>query len=487
VQNHIDRLRSGQQFTAPTARILVVDDNRMNLTVVCELLKKTEIKVDTAKSGAECLELADRNHYDLILMDHMMPEMDGVETLISLRGQLQNHETPVIALTANAVAGAREMYLDYGFDDYLSKPISGDKLERKLLRYLPQEKLAGVDQPMEPAWSRENAASEQAGNSDKQIWHTGGTDARDSITHIFIVNPFAGQHTFAADLRKKLARIDGLRYFIFNTKEKGSETEMVKNILLTFENERLRFYCCGGSGTLRNVLNGFPDLSRVEIAFLPCGISNDFLKVFGESEQDFSDIEKLVDGEVMDIDYIRSNCGVMLNTFSTGMDAAVVTKMEEYRLLNSFNRYIPYTLASAYAVLFARQYSYDITLDGRTVTGEMAEVFFGNGQILGGNLAFAKSVDIEDGKGDYRLIHGVKGLRALHVMHDFQKQYYNWVDERSEFGRCREITIRRTDGKPFSVNQDGESIGNLTEWKAKIVHRGLHFVVPKGVKQQYEQ
>ena len=129
-----------KEFTAPDAKILVVDDNSMNLTLLKALLKRTRIQVDTAISGKACLELTQQKKYDMILMDHMMPELDGVETLYLLRADQNNlnKETIVIALTANAVEGSREMYLGYGFNDYFSKPIQADKLDELLLNYLPK-------------------------------------------------------------------------------------------------------------------------------------------------------------------------------------------------------------------------------------------------------------------------------------------------------------------------------------------------------------
>lgn len=122
-------------FKAPDVRILAVDDNEMNLTVIKELLSGTEMAIDTAKGGAEALELTRAGKYDVILMDHMMPEPDGVETFRMLQSEEgnQNQSTPVIALTANAVAGAKEKYLSVGFSDYISKPVDPKELEEKLL------------------------------------------------------------------------------------------------------------------------------------------------------------------------------------------------------------------------------------------------------------------------------------------------------------------------------------------------------------------
>lgn len=128
-------------FTAPQARVLFVDDNFMNLSVAKGLLKKTKIQIDTAESGVQCLGLTRKKKYDLIFMDHLMPEMDGVETLHRLRREEgnPNQYTIVIALTANAIKGSREFYMQEGFHEYLTKPIEGEKLEEVLFQLLPQE------------------------------------------------------------------------------------------------------------------------------------------------------------------------------------------------------------------------------------------------------------------------------------------------------------------------------------------------------------
>ena len=126
---------------APEACVLSVDDNEMNLAVVRGLLKRTRIQLDTVTGGKECLLYTRRKKYDLIFMDHMMPEPDGIETFHMLRAEADNPNvnTKVVALTANAVAGSRQEYLKEGFDDYLSKPIVVEKLEQMLQKYLPEE------------------------------------------------------------------------------------------------------------------------------------------------------------------------------------------------------------------------------------------------------------------------------------------------------------------------------------------------------------
>lgn len=151
-------------FEAPEAKILAVDDLPVNLLVIANLLKETRIKIDTAGSGRECLDKCSQQKYDLILMDHMMPEMDGVQTFEKLHGDKSspNFETPVIMLTANALAGMREQYMDVGFADYVSKPVRGAKLEEAIRRNLPESMIKSAS-PEIPA---EAVSTEPSGFAD---------------------------------------------------------------------------------------------------------------------------------------------------------------------------------------------------------------------------------------------------------------------------------------------------------------------------------
>lgn len=151
-------------FEAPEAKILAVDDLPVNLLVIANLLKETRIKIDTAGSGRECLDKCSQQKYDLILMDHMMPEMDGVQTFEKLHGDKSspNFETPVIMLTANALAGMREQYMDVGFADYVSKPFRGAKLEEAIRRNLPESLI----KPASPEIPAEAVSTEPSGFAD---------------------------------------------------------------------------------------------------------------------------------------------------------------------------------------------------------------------------------------------------------------------------------------------------------------------------------
>lgn len=133
-------------FHAPEATVLIVDDNEMNLFVAKNLLRMTKMQMDTCKSGQECLERLAAKHYDLVLLDQMMPGMDGIETLHRAQESGIGRGTVFIAMTANAVSGAREMFLKEGFADYISKPVDGVALERMIMKHLPADKVRPAEE-----------------------------------------------------------------------------------------------------------------------------------------------------------------------------------------------------------------------------------------------------------------------------------------------------------------------------------------------------
>ena len=146
IQNIERMAQYKEKLHAPKARLLFVDDTAINLDVIKGFLKNTEMTIDTVLSGKEALEAVKNAKYDIIFIDHRMPEMDGIQTLHAMKEMKDNKSAgkPCIALTANAISGVRKMYLDEGFDDYLSKPVDSVKLEELICHYLPEEYIEKV-------------------------------------------------------------------------------------------------------------------------------------------------------------------------------------------------------------------------------------------------------------------------------------------------------------------------------------------------------
>jgi CheY-like chemotaxis protein len=169
------------RFTAPSARILIVDDITSNLDVVSGLLAPYKMTVDRADSGAESIRMAKKRRYDLVLMDHMMPGMDGIEATALIRAdekERNEKNVPIIALTANAISGMKEMFLEKGFNDYLSKPIEIAKLDDMMSRWIPAKKQIKAGRGIRrETFSGESGIVIPGVDTRRGINMTGGTEA----------------------------------------------------------------------------------------------------------------------------------------------------------------------------------------------------------------------------------------------------------------------------------------------------------------------
>lgn len=204
-----------ETFHAPEAKILVVDDTEMNLTVVKNLLKRTQIQIDTATSGQESIDKAKETRYDIIFMDHRMPVMDGIEAMQHIRALSAgspNEGTPIIALTASAVAGSRENSLGLGFSSYIPKPIDPDVLEGTIRKFLPEGKVITTieDETDETVEKNGNLSdflkgliSCKAIDITAGIAACGGTDTYEKVLTEFVKNASVNQKTIKADVKEE--------------------------------------------------------------------------------------------------------------------------------------------------------------------------------------------------------------------------------------------------------------------------------------------
>ncbi len=173
-------------FHAPKAEILIVDDTPVNLSVMEKLLRKTQVRTDTALSGKQALRLMENKSYDVVFIDHMMPEMDGIETLHRMKEMGDDEKNGIyIILTANATSGAREMFLSEGFTDYLSKPIDSRLLEEMLKNYLPPSKVFDPDSEAEeePVTIADRAA-EDDNDEFERLYKVKGLDVKSGIEYL---------------------------------------------------------------------------------------------------------------------------------------------------------------------------------------------------------------------------------------------------------------------------------------------------------------
>ena len=172
-----------ESFQAPDARILVVDDTKMNVIVVENLLKKTLVKIDVAFNGPDSIELCKENKFDLIFMDQRMPGMDGTETMGKIREECElNKETPIICLTADVIRGAKEKYIEMGFKGYLTKPVDPDELEQTVKKNLPADKVIIVENTKESeAQTSENTDKENSDDNLIKALQDAGVDTEEGL------------------------------------------------------------------------------------------------------------------------------------------------------------------------------------------------------------------------------------------------------------------------------------------------------------------
>ncbi|MBO4415505.1 MAG: response regulator [Lachnospiraceae bacterium] len=222
-------------FTAPSARVLAVDDNHSNLIIVKLFLKETGIIPDLCSSGTEAVELCRRKKYDLILLDHMMPSPDGVETLNIIRNSDDslNKDTAAIVLTANAIAGSRQMYMEAGFADYLTKPLDAQKLEVTVKKFLPADKVIPIHS------SSLSGASGADGFSDP------GIDDDLFVEEFLPVDD--NEETGDSDLKERLGAIRGMDYESALHHCGGNEdilAEILQNIVIESPSRINRMHDC---------------------------------------------------------------------------------------------------------------------------------------------------------------------------------------------------------------------------------------------------
>ncbi len=251
------------QFVAPDADILVVDDNPMNLNIIRGLLKATRVFVTTASSGEECLELLENSKFNVILLDHMMPGMDGIETLEHIREK--DKDIPVYALTANASAGA-EFYKSKGFNGYLSKPVDTLTLEKTIMQHLPEEMM---EKPSEEA-----AVEDMTELPENMLWirDTEGIVADDGIAnsggimnYIFALKLFLDTIDDNARVLNEALESDNIRLYTIKVHALKSSARIIGANALS--QQALDLENAGNSGDKDFIIGHADELMKDYLAF----------------------------------------------------------------------------------------------------------------------------------------------------------------------------------------------------------------------------
>lgn len=312
------------------------------------------------------------------------------------------------------------------------------------------------------------------------------------MVYIFIINPVAGMVDRTEEIRRALERRNDIQSIIFNTEDAGHEETLMKEMFDIFDDERVRIIICGGSGTLSNAINSLEekDLDHVEIGFYPCGLTNDFLKNFGNDAELFNDLNAVIDGNVVPVDFYRCYedydkkkvFNELLFT-AVGIPAVIQDVANKLNLIGRIRPSLLYGVSSLICTPFTRAVEYQVWVDGKTIPGEYKVMYFANSICLGGGFfPIRNGVSCQDGVMNVLLLRKFSSFKSLSYLMDFMRGTLTENHSKDVYITSgKKISFRRKDGKPMIINSDGE-IYRVNRWDMEMVQNGLKFVAPNGAK-----
>ena len=301
------------------------------------------------------------------------------------------------------------------------------------------------------------------------------------MKHVFIANPNAGQGKAVQNIYNSLSSIDKSAHTeVYLTKGKGDAENYIKQYMKK-SNELVRFYACGGDGTIYEVVNGVAPFPLAIFTGYPCGSGNDFVKTFGKKE-DFLNIKDLVQGEEIPIDIIKVNDRFCINACHFGFDTFVARKMDELRSKPIIGGKNVYTTSVAMGLATGMRSKAEITVDGRTMTnGEFLLCTIANGQYVGGKYKCAPKAVVNDGFMEFCVAEPISRITFIRLA-KYYEQGTHLEDKRFKdflhYTRCKHVDIKAEDR--FSVALDGEVIP-VTKASVDIIHNGIKMALPKSI------
>ncbi len=305
----------------------------------------------------------------------------------------------------------------------------------------------------------------------------------DERKHVFIINPAAGKHdgtnSAAAGISAAARRL-GADYEILTTEYPRHAIELVREKAAEYEGRAVRFYACGGDGTLNEVAAGAAGLENVSVTAYPIGSGNDFIRLFGADKSAFLDLERLMRGKELDLDYIQSDCGFCLNVFSIGVDARIADGMQKYKRIPALQGTAAYNISTVENLIRGLHEPYGVEVDGQCLDGEYTLVLAGNGRYYGGGANPVPEADPTDGLLDVLLVKAVDLLTAAKVIGAYKAGRHRTLPRYIQHLRAKEMTVYHQKGKEMVINLDGE-IAHASRTTLRVSGQKLRFAVPEGL------
>jgi len=296
------------------------------------------------------------------------------------------------------------------------------------------------------------------------------------MKHIFVINPAAGQGKSLNFIKPRIEEVCAkysLDYEIHITEKQGEGIEFVKNRAAS--GEEIRFYACGGDGTLYDVVNGAFGYKNVQVAVIPLGSGNDFIRLFGTKEE-FLVLDDVVNGVPVEFDVIKCGDEIAINQCSMGMDAEVCAMQGKIKKLPLVTGEGAYYIGCLYAIIkkFKNKFTYKID-DGEEITKDCLFCFCGNSRWYGGGFMAAPLALPEDGLLDFVIVEaGVSRIKLTSLLNKYKRgEHLDW--DITSFKRGKKLVIHSD--KPAAVNVDGET-KYVTDASFEIVEKGITYVVP---------
>ena len=298
------------------------------------------------------------------------------------------------------------------------------------------------------------------------------------MKHIFVINPAAGKYDHSAEFTEKIQKVFAGRpndYEIYITKCPGDGERFANERAST--GEELRFYACGGDGTLNGVVNGLVGHDNAAVTHMPCGSGNDTVKMFSDSKAFFS-LERLLDAEETYFDLIRCNDFYSIDILSVGFDAKVGTDVARFKKLPCVSGKGAYILSIAANIVHGLSEHYTVSINGKTVDADETLICVCNGRWYGGGFNPVPDAEPDDGLLDVLMVKKVNLIKALEAIGHYQKGEYRRYPELIAHERCTALTIECR-GQSV-VNVDGEA-RYTQKAEISIVPGAIRFFYPRGL------
>lgn len=297
------------------------------------------------------------------------------------------------------------------------------------------------------------------------------------MKHVFIINPVAGKGKFYNIIKPKIEECcakNQLDYEIITTSASREGLDIVKRMASTGEEQR--FYACGGDGTLYEIVNGAYGFKNAQVAVIPLGSGNDFIRLFGTKE-DFLDLDNVVNGVPVSLDVIKCGDEIAINQCSMGLDAEVCARQADFKKLPLMSGEGAYVAASLYSLMKKVKNTFTIRIDdGEPITNEYLFCVAANSRWYGGGFKAAPTAMPDDGMLDLILVRSEVGrLKLLNLLNKYKAgMHLGW--SMTDFVRAKKLTIHSD--VPAAVNVDGEC-AFVNDSTFELVENGITFVVPK--------